>query len=50
MGQEFSAEQELELLTAELRRVQMEDIGPAMTGEERGRALDEILRVLREGE
>ncbi|MFM2126294.1 MAG: hypothetical protein RL328_2745, partial [Acidobacteriota bacterium] len=52
---EINAEQELELLTNELRRdsqepapVCMDDIGPAMTEFDRQRALEQILRVLRE--
>ena len=55
MSYEINAEQELELLTNELRRdshepapVCMDDIGPAMTEFDRQRALEQILRVLRE--
>jgi len=47
----MSHEQELELLTSELRSepepVRMEDIRPSMTDEDRERALEQIMRVLR---
>ena len=55
MSYDMHEEQELELLTNELRRdppepeaVRMEDIQPSMSESDRQRALDEILRVLRE--
>ena len=55
MSYNMHEEQELELLTNELRRdppepevVRMEDIQPSMSESDRQRALDEILRVLRE--
>lgn len=54
MSYEMNEEQELELLTNELRRdsqepeaLRMEDIRPSMSEFDRQRALDEILRVLR---
>lgn len=54
MSYDINEEQELELLTNELRRdsqepvaVRMEDIRPAMNEDDRQRALDEILRVLK---
>ncbi len=54
MSYDMHEEQELELLTNELRRdppepeaVRMEDIQPSMSESDRQRALDEILRVLR---
>jgi hypothetical protein len=47
----MSHEQELELLTSELRNepepVRIEDIRPAMTNEDRERTLAQIMRVLR---
>lgn len=50
----MTSEQELELLRAELAHgtgeppvIQMEDIGPSMTSENRDRTLEQILRVLR---
>lgn len=51
----MSHEQELELLRNELQNsgealpgIQMEDIRPSMTEDDRQRALEEIVRVLRE--